>query len=114
MADENLSVTDSDLMKRFFKLSDHVKIYRSDKESSHNVLLLISDENGIREMNIGVFAAMILNEIENSKIIGLDLINSIHRIFFKDNATENLLAELRNKVIQQIRLLIKAGFVEVI
>jgi hypothetical protein len=114
MADENLFVTDPDLMKRFFKLSDHVKIYRPDKESSHNVLLLISDENGIREMNIGVFAAMILNEIENSKIIGLDLINSIHRIFFKDNATENLLAELRNKVIQQIRLLIKAGFVEVI
>ncbi|QIL42694.1 hypothetical protein G7074_20295 [Pedobacter sp. HDW13] len=111
MADESLSITDKDLVEHCFQLSSHVKIYNLDQKEGNELLLLVSDENGVSETNIGVFPAMILSAVDERGMRGLELINQIQSVFFKDIATETLLAELQVKVVQQLRLLIKAGFI---
>ncbi|RBQ07698.1 lanthionine synthetase LanC family protein [Pedobacter miscanthi] len=112
MANDSLLITDQALMEKSFGLSGHVELFRYEV-NDQNTLLLISEGNGIKELQIGVFAAMILNGMEKECIKGVELVKLIQSILFDENPTEKCLVELQNKVVQQIRLLIKAGFVEV-
>lgn len=113
MANNSLSITDQAMMEKSFRLSGHVELFQYDV-NDQNTLLLISEGNGIKELQIGVFAAMILNAMEKECIKGVELVKLIQSILFDENPTEKALVELQNKVVQQIRLLIKAGFVEVL
>ncbi|MBB6237876.1 hypothetical protein HDC90_002500 [Pedobacter sp. AK013] len=115
MADESLSTTDQALMAKCLGLSRNIELYHHhDDLNDPNILLLISEGNGIKELNVGVFAAMILNTISKKKLTGVELIKSIQALLFEEDPTEKSLIELENKVVQQIRLLIKAGFIEII
>ncbi|WP_293313904.1 lanthionine synthetase LanC family protein [Pedobacter sp. UBA5917] len=113
IAEESLLIRDEALMESTFRLSTHVVIYHYNKTNDLDILLLISEGNGIKEVQVGVFAAMILNAIEKKELKGVELVESLQSILFNENITEKSLAELQDKVVQQIRLLIKAGFVEV-
>ncbi|MBO9675650.1 MAG: hypothetical protein J7577_19540 [Sphingobacteriaceae bacterium] len=114
MADEILSITDQALMAKSFDLGGHIELYHHhDDLDDPDILLLISEGNGIKELNVGVFAAMILNAISKKRLTGVELVKSIQARLFKEKPTEKSLIELENKVVQQIRLLIKAGFVMV-
>ncbi|WP_025143524.1 lanthionine synthetase LanC family protein [Pedobacter jeongneungensis] len=109
---ESLMITDQALMEKSFRLSGHVEIYRHNKDL--NIHLLISEGNGIKELKVGVFAAMILNAIEKEKMKGVKLVKSLQFILFGENPIEKSLVELEDKVVQQIRLLIKAGFIKIV
>jgi len=109
---ESLMITDQALMKKSFRLSGHVEIYQYNKDL--NIHLLISEGNGIKELKVGVFAAMILNAIEKEKMKGVELVKSLQFILFGENPIEKFLVELEDKVVQQIRLLIKAGFIKIV
>ncbi|GAA4205823.1 hypothetical protein GCM10022289_25880 [Pedobacter jeongneungensis] len=110
MISESLLITDQALMEKFFALSEHVELYKRNE----TIKVLISEGNGIKELQVGVFAAIILNAIEKEKMKGVELIKSLQSILFGENSAEKPLPELEDKVIQQIRLLIKAGFVEIV
>ncbi|WP_316826876.1 lanthionine synthetase LanC family protein [Pedobacter miscanthi] len=113
MANESLAITDGTLMDRSFGLSEHVELYRYDAIDDLNILLLISEGTGIKELQVGVFAAMILNAIEKNSTKGVALIKSLQSIFFKGELNEKQLTAVQDKVVPQMRLLIKAGFVQV-
>lgn len=113
MLEESFSTTDQVLMEKSFRVTEHVKLYQQNGENNLKTLLLISEGNGIKELQVGVFAAMILNAIENRSIKGVELVKWPQSILFEEKPTEKALAELQNKIVQQIRLLIEAGFVEV-
>ncbi|MCX2491974.1 hypothetical protein OQX63_00735 [Pedobacter sp. PF22-3] len=113
-AEESLKLTDQELIDRFFRLSDRLKLYRPLKGIKNELLLFISDENGIKEINVGLFTALILNAMEKEKIKGEELVKSLHTTLFGDEPNEKSLVELVDKVVQQIRLLIEAGFIEVV
>ncbi|WP_343521689.1 lanthionine synthetase LanC family protein [Pedobacter sp.] len=110
MADENLSLTDQALMDKSFGLTGHVELHHGDDS---NILLLISDDNGIKELSVGVFAATILSVVSKKRLTGAELVKSLQVLFFEENLTQASLIELADKVVKQIRLLIKAGFVMV-
>ncbi|NII82854.1 MULTISPECIES: lanthionine synthetase LanC family protein [unclassified Pedobacter] len=114
MANESLSITDQALMAKSFGLSAHIELYHHhDDLNDPNILLLISEGSGIKELSVGVFAAVILNTISKKKLTGVELVKSIQALLFEENPTKKSLTELENKVVKQIRLLIKAGFVMV-
>lgn len=112
-AEKNLKLTDLELLHQFFRLSDRIKIYRPKQHRENEMLLLISDENGIREISVGVFTALILNAIEKEKMKGEGLVKLLQSTLFEDSPKEKSLEELTKKMIQQIRLLIEAGFIEI-
>ncbi|MFD2581711.1 lanthionine synthetase LanC family protein [Pedobacter vanadiisoli] len=115
MSNESLSITDQALMAQSFGLSGHIELYHHhDDLNDQNVLLLISEGSGIKELNVGVFAAMILNAIAKKRLTGVELVKSIQALLFEENPPEKPSIELENKVVKQIRLLIKAGFVMVL
>jgi Lanthionine synthetase C-like protein len=112
--DESLMLTDQDLIKRFFRLSELVKLYRPNKRKENEVLLLISEGNGIKELQTGVLAAMILNATEKEEITGVELVKSIQSMLSGESPIEKSFVELEDKVLQQVRLLIEAGFIEMV
>ncbi|WP_412468960.1 lanthionine synthetase LanC family protein [Pedobacter sp. KLB.chiD] len=112
-AEESLKLTDQELIDQFFRLSDRIKLYRPDQWNENKVLLLISDENGIKEMNVGVFTALILNALEKEQVKGEKLVQSLQFTLSGNHSSENAV-ELTDKVLKQIRLLIEAGFIEVV
>jgi Lanthionine synthetase C-like protein len=112
--EERLKLTDQVLIDKIFRLSDQVKLYHSNQWKANEVIVLISDENGIKEINVGVFTALILNALEKEKMKGGELVKSLHATLFGDNKNEKSLMELADKVVQQIRLLIEAGFIEIL
>ena len=112
-AEESLIFTDQDLIEQFFRLSRHVKLYLPNKLKESEILLLVSNKKGIEEVQAGVLATMILNAIEKKKLKVGELFKSFIPIFFIGEPSEKSLFELKDKVVQQIRLLIKAGFIEI-
>jgi hypothetical protein len=112
-AEECLIFTDQDLIEQFFRLSRHVKLYLPNKLKESEILLLVSNKNGVEEVRVGVFATMILNAIEKKELKVGELFQSFIPIFFSGEPSEKSLLELKDKVMQQIRLLIKAGFIEI-
>ena len=111
--EESLIFTDLYLIEQIFRLSRYVKLYVPNKLKESEVLLLISNKNGIEEVQLGAFATMILNSIEKKELKVEELFKSFIPIFFSEEPSEKSLFELKDKVIQQIRLLIKAGFIEI-
>ncbi|MFD2287779.1 hypothetical protein GJU39_16265 [Pedobacter petrophilus] len=105
-ADEANLKPDSDLMELTLKLNDHVKYYNG--HENPNGLLLFCNENGVEEIKIGVFPSSILKLLVDSEMKISKLIEKIVYEYFKQNAEK---AKISQKVILQIRLLLKAGFV---
>nr|WP_276902202.1 lanthionine synthetase LanC family protein [Pedobacter kyonggii] len=112
-AEESLIFTDQYLIEQFFRLSRHVKLYLPNKLKESEILLLVSNKNGIEEVQVGVFATMILNAIGKKELKVGELLQSFIPIFFSGEPSAKSLFELKDKVMQQIRLLIKAGFIEI-
>lgn len=113
-AEESLKMSDQELVYRSFVLHDRVKLYRPNQWKENELLLLISDENGIKEINVGVLTALILNSVERGKKKGEELVKSLQYTLYGDNMDEKSAEDLAKKIIQQIRLLIEAGFIELV
>lgn len=111
--EENLKLCDQVLTDKNLRLSDRVKLYRPLKRIENGLLLFLSDENGVKEINVGLFTALILNAIEKEKMKGEELVKLLHATLFGDTPNEKSLMQLADKVVQQTRLLIEAGFIEV-
>jgi len=113
-AEESLNLTTRQLLKRFFRLYDRIKRYHPNERKKNELILLISNENGIQELSVGVFTALILNAIEEEKMRGAELVKSLQLKLLGNNPNQKSLDELADKMIQQIRLLIEAGFIDVV
>ena len=97
--------SDSDFIALSLKLNDHVQYFGEDENG--NKLLLYSHENGVEEIKIGIFPAIIFKSLINGKMKMGKLIDKITSEYFKP-ATEK--EQISQKIVLQIRLLIKSGF----
>ncbi|MDY0904928.1 lanthionine synthetase LanC family protein [Pedobacter sp. CFBP9032] len=106
IAEEANLKSDGDLIALTLKLNDHVKYYGDNVNGGG--LLLICNEQGVEEKQIGVFPAVIIKLLgtKDSKI--LVLVAKIAKAYFDSNASKELITQ---KILQQIRLLLKSGFV---
>ncbi|MCX2586235.1 lanthionine synthetase LanC family protein [Pedobacter sp. MR22-3] len=97
--------SDSDFIALSLKLNDHVQYFGEDENG--NKLLLYSHESGVEEIKIGIFPAIIVKSLINGKMKIGKLIDKITSEYFKP-ATEK--EQINQKIVLQIRLLIKSGF----
>lgn len=98
--------TDNEFTKLSLKLNSHVQYYM-DFENNGG-LILISDESGIREMQVGLLSNIILKSFSHHTINVDELINRIACEYFEANVSKEM---LRNKLMQQMRLMINSGLI---
>jgi len=101
--------SDSDLIKLSLKLNDHIKYYGDHKNSDESVLYC--NEDGVKEIKIGILPAIIIKSLINGEIMIARLIEKIINEYFKLNADKE---QISQKIILQIRLLLKGGFLSCI
>lgn len=97
--------SDSDFIAQSLKLNDHVKYFGEDENG--NRLLLYNHESGVEEIKIGIFSAIIFESLVNRKMKTSQLIDEITQEYFK-SATEK--EQISQKIVLQIRQLLKSGF----
>ncbi|NTE04641.1 hypothetical protein G6M26_30150 [Agrobacterium tumefaciens] len=98
--------SDSDFIALSLKLNDHVKYFGEDENG--NKLLLYGNESGVEEIKIGIFLAIIFASLVNRKMKTSQLIDEITSQYFEP-ATEK--EQISQKIVLQIRLLLKSGFI---
>ncbi|SDF73444.1 Lanthionine synthetase C-like protein [Pedobacter terrae] len=97
--------SDSDFIALTLKLNDHVRYFGEDENG--NMLLLYSHESGVEEIKIGTFSAIIVESLVNRKMKTSQLIDEITHGYFKPTTEKE---QISQKIVLQIRLLLKSGF----
>ncbi|MGY0038391.1 hypothetical protein [Pedobacter sp. NJ-S-72] len=114
-------VTDEELCSLSFKLYDHVSFYRLNirlKEmmglvQTHQAVLFISDQGGVKPVYIGQLSALLVSCIDRQVVAGKELVSLILDSF---SGNEQLILEttvLRERIILQLRSLIISGMIGV-
>lgn len=98
--------SDGDLIALTLKLSSHVKYFGDNANSGG--CLLICNEHGVEEKQIGIFPAIIIKLLSTKESKILVLVEKIAKDYFEPGAGNELVTQ---KILQQIRLLLKCGFI---
>ncbi|MFW0715528.1 lanthionine synthetase LanC family protein [Pedobacter sp. N23S346] len=105
-AEEANLLCDGDLVELTLRLNDHVRYHGDDANSGG--FLLVCNGQGVEEKQIGIFPAIIIKLLSTSESKIFVLVEKIAKDYFDSNARK---AQITQKILQQIRLLLKSGFV---
>lgn len=108
-ADEFIKMADPDLLGLSLRINDHVKYYQDDE--NRGGIILLCDANGVEEIKIGIFPAIIMKALSNGKMMIAKLISEINQQYFNATVDKH---EIGQRIILQIRLLLKGDFVSCI
>lgn len=108
------------LLNTPFCLPDHVRLFYGVPDTDKNTetglryfaLLLLCDEDGVRDIPLGKFQALLLSELETENTPG-DIADQMLREYFSDQVkTPEQLLSFKGTVVKQFMEFVKAGMAE--